>query len=97
MAQARVHRRRPCTKCGGRYFAGTMGIIPTLVAIAAALGGFAVAILSTSALWSAKSGDVPQSGNAMSGAVWAIGGIVVAGIVAAVSHGYRCIQCDTKQ
>lgn len=96
MAQATVSRRRPCSKCGGRYFVRTISVFAALIAIAVALGGFAKAVM-TSGVLSVSNGDMPDISNIYGAGAWAIGGIVVAGIVASFGRGYRCIACDSQQ
>jgi hypothetical protein len=96
MAQATVTRRRPCTNCGGRYFVRTISAIAALVAVAVALGGFAEAVMSSGML-TASNAHIPDPSNLAVAGAWALGGIVVAGIVAAAGSGRRCIACDARQ
>lgn len=96
MAQATVSRRRPCRNCGGRYFVGTTSIFAAIIAIAIALAGIVKAVASSGML-AASNGAIPEPTSIVGAGVWAIGGIVVAGIVAFIGHGYRCIGCDTQQ
>lgn len=96
MAQATISRRRPCTQCGGRYFVRTISVVAALIAIAIALGGFAKAVMSSGVL-SAETGHMPDFSNIFEAGAWAIGGVVIAGIVASIGRGYRCIACDSQQ
>jgi hypothetical protein len=97
MAQAAISRRRPCRKCGGRYFANTVSVWAVLVALVAAGGGIWRAVVGSGMLAAVQSGGVPGDDSVGQGAVWAIGGILVAGIVLLIGRGYRCIGCDTQQ
>ena len=81
MAQAAISRRHPCRKCGARYFATTVSVWAVLVALVAAV----------------QSGGVPGGDSVGQGAVWAIGGTLIAGIALLIGRGYRCISCDTQQ
>lgn len=96
MAQATISRRRPCPHCGGRYFVRTISIFAALIAIAIALGGFAKAVLSSGVL-SASNGNILDGSGIFEAGAWAIGGIVVASVVASIGRGYRCIACDSQQ
>lgn len=96
MAQATVSRRRPCAACGGRYFVGTISVFWAVLAIAVALGGIAKAVVGSGVL-AAVHGGVPHPTHVFEAGVWAVGGIVVAGILAFIGHGYRCIGCDRPQ
>jgi hypothetical protein len=96
MAQATVSRKRPCGNCGGRYFVGTISVFWAVIAIAVALGGIAKAVVSSGVL-AAVNGGIPHPTNVLEAGVWAVGGIVVAGIVAFIGHGYRCIGCDSPR
>ncbi|MBE1494863.1 hypothetical protein H4696_001963 [Amycolatopsis lexingtonensis] len=96
MAQATVSRRRPCGNCGGRYFVGTISVFWAVVAFAAGLGGIAKA-LADSGLLAAANGGIPQPAHLVTAGVWAVGGLVVAGIAAFIGHGYRCIGCDSPR
>ena len=97
MTQAAISRRRPCRRCGGRYFAATVSVWAVIVALIAAGGGIWRAVVGSGVL-AAVQGGVPPAGDSIGqGAVWAIGGIVVAGIVLLIGRGYRCIGCDTQQ
>jgi hypothetical protein len=96
MSQATVSRRRPCRSCGGRYFVGTISVFAAIAAIAIALAGVVKAVVSSGML-SASNGSIPEPTSLLGAGVWAVGGIVVAGIVAFIGHGHRCIGCDTQQ
>jgi len=96
MAQATVSRRRPCRNCGGRYFVGTISGFWAVAALAVALGGIAKAVVGSGVL-AAVDGGVPHPSHVLEAGVWAVGGIVVAGILAFIGHGYRCIGCDRPQ
>lgn len=96
MAQATVSRRRPCIRCGGRYFVRTISVFAAVIAIAVALGGFAKAVMSSGVL-TAASGGMPEFSNMFEAGAWAVGGVVVAGVVASIGSGYRCIACDSQQ
>lgn len=96
MAQATVTRRRPCTTCGGRYFVRTISVFAALIATAVALGGIAEAVLSSGML-TASNAHIPEASQLIQAGAFAIGGIVVAGIIATVTSGHRCIACDAKQ
>lgn len=97
MSQATISRRRPCRQCGGRYFVGTFSIMSVLLALIAALGGIAKAVIGSGLFTVIDSGRIPALYSVVSHASWAIGGIVIAAIVLAIGHGYRCIACDTQQ
>lgn len=94
MSNASVVRRKPCRNCGGRYYASTMGVIPALIATAAFLGGIAMTVIGSGFLPSLQSGNVPDVEGIFSHLGWAIGGVVVAGIIAGIGHQYRCVGCD---
>ncbi|TDP94812.1 hypothetical protein [Labedaea rhizosphaerae] len=96
MAQTTVSRRRPCTTCGGRYFVRTISVVAALIATAVALGGIAKAVVSSGVL-TASNAHIPDQSQLVLAGAWAIGGILVAGIIATVASGHRCIACDTKQ
>lgn len=96
MTQTTVSRRRPCGNCGGRYFVRTISVIAALVALAVALGGIAEAVLSSGVL-TASNAHVPDPSVLVQAGAWAMGGFIVAGIVATVGRGYRCIACDAQQ
>ena len=96
MTQATVSRRRPCRNCGGRYFVGTTSVFAAIIAIAIAVAGIAKAVASSGML-TASNGAIPEPTSIAGAGAWAVGGIVVAGIVAFIGHGHRCIGCDTPQ
>jgi hypothetical protein len=97
MTQATVSRRRPCRACGGRYFVTTMSVFAALLAIAVALAGMAKAILGSGILDAVAGGAIPDPGSLVADGVWAVGGIVLAGIISFAGRGHRCIRCDTQQ
>lgn len=97
MTQTSISRRRPCRRCGGRYFAGTMSVWATLVAVVAMLGGIAMTVGGGS-LAGLFGGDDGADASAFTDNVaWLAAGFVVAAIAAVVGHGNRCIQCDSQQ
>jgi hypothetical protein len=97
MAQAAISRRHPCRKCGARYFATTVSVWAVLVALVAAGGGIWRAVVGSGVLAAVQSGGVPGGDSVGQGAVWAIGGTLIAGIALLIGRGYRCISCDTQQ
>jgi hypothetical protein len=97
MTQAAVSRRRPCRQCGGRYFVSTISIGPAILAILVALGGIAKAVTGSGFLEAVNNGVVPSPESFVQNAGWALGGIVLAGVVAFIGHGHRCIGCDTRR
>ncbi|UOZ03174.1 hypothetical protein [Amycolatopsis sp. WQ 127309] len=56
-------------------------------------GAIAKAVIGSGVL-AAAHGGVPHPAHVFEAGVWAVGGIVVAGILAFIGHGYRCIGCD---
>ena len=96
MAQATVSRRRPCTNCGGRYFVRTISVFGALIATAIALGGIAKAVMSSGVIGVSNS-NMPDASNIFEAGAWAVGGIFIAGIIAVVASGHRCIRCDAHQ
>ncbi|MEU0532242.1 hypothetical protein [Amycolatopsis tolypomycina] len=96
MAQATVSRKRPCRNCGGRYFAATISVSWALLAIAIALGGIAKAV-TVSGVPAAAHGDIPDPAVIVAAGCWAVGGVVVAGLVTLVGRRYRCIACDSRR
>ncbi|MEU4518766.1 hypothetical protein AB0F52_08600 [Amycolatopsis sp. NPDC024027] len=96
MAQATVFRKRPCRNCGGRYFVATISAFWAVLAIAIALGGIAKAVAGSGVL-AAAHGGIPHPTNIVGAGFWAVGGVVVAGLVALIGRGYRCIGCDSQR
>lgn len=74
----------------------TISVIAALVAFAVALGGIAKAVVSSGML-TASNAHIPEPSNLVLAGAWAVGGIIVAGIIATVTSGHRCIACDAKQ
>jgi len=97
MAQATVSRRRPCRKCGGRYFVGTVTFLPSVIALVLAIGGVAEAVFGSGFVDAVAQGLVPAPDSVLRNAEWGLGAIILAGVVLLVGHGYRCIGCDTRQ
>lgn len=97
MAQAVVSRRRPCRRCGGRYYVSTVSLGAAVLAVLIALAGIAKALAGSGFLAAVDTVAVPSPESLLGNAGWALGGIVVAGVVALFGRGHRCIGCDTQQ
>jgi hypothetical protein len=97
MTQATVSRRRPCRNCGGRYFITTVSVFAAVLAIAAALGGIAKAVLGSGIIEAATGGAIPEPAGLLQDGAWAVAGIVVAGVIVLIGRGRRCIKCDAQQ
>ncbi|MFI5587320.1 hypothetical protein ACIA5G_19890 [Amycolatopsis sp. NPDC051758] len=97
MAQATVSRRRPCRSCGGRYFVTTVPIFAAVLAFAAALGGIVTAVAGSGIVAAVAGGSIPEPAALLQDGAWAVGGIVLAGVIVLIGRGHRCIKCDVRQ
>ncbi|MET8996003.1 hypothetical protein [Amycolatopsis sp. NPDC004169] len=97
MAQSTVSRRRPCRSCGGRYFVTTVSVFAAVLAFAAALGGIAKAVAGSGIVAAIARGSIPEPAALLQGGAWAVGGIVLAGVIVLFGRSHRCIKCDAQQ
>jgi hypothetical protein len=95
MAQATVSRRRPCRSCGGRYFVTTVSVFAAVLAFAAAVGGIVKA--GSGIVTAVARGSIPEPAVLFQHGAWAVGGILLAGVIVLVGRGHRCIRCDVQQ
>jgi hypothetical protein len=97
MVQTNLHRRSPCGRCGGRYFASHFAPLAVLVAVIAFLGGIAMTVVRGGVGKALSTNHPPRFDLVVDNVYWAVGGVVVAVVVAVIGHSYRCVSCDTPR